>query len=86
MVVYGIRITHNLGLEDTEGYSNPIADLGYKVLTHPSENCENMDEVIEVNEEESQHIKRYLKQSSHKFYFYRFLISKVPSTFEFMNL
>lgn len=60
MVVYGIK-NNNLfiGLEETEGYSNPIADLGYKVLTHPSENEENMDEVMEVNEDESVHKQQY---------------------------
>ena len=33
-----------------EGYSNPVADLGFQVLTHSSENPEYMEEVQEVNE------------------------------------
>jgi hypothetical protein len=43
-----------LNLEEPEGYSNPIAELGYQVDTHPSDNDDYIEEIQEVNESEGE--------------------------------
>lgn len=51
VIVYGKFIL--ITVDEPEGYSNPIAELGYDPHTHPSDNNEYMEEVIEVNESDT---------------------------------